>query len=114
MSKKYGNDHAWCFVEDGWDPNQSIEVWHSIGEGQEEVMAHATDRYNATAIVDALIISENVSASPANKLSKKEIVFLQFVASNCLEPWCTMASNSIMWNDRPVYEKLKSKFPEIY
>ena len=114
MSKKYGNDRAWCFLEDGWDSAHPIEVWHDLGNGEEEVMAHATDKYNAMQIVDALIIAENTSKDPVNKLLKKEVVFLQFVESNCAEPWSTMASNAIMWNDRDVYNNLKSKFNEIY
>lgn len=114
MSKKYGNDWAWCFLEDGWEFSRPIEIWHTLGMGQEEVIAHATDKYNAMQIVDALILSNNTKGNSKNQLTKKEIVFLQFVSSNCPEPWSTMADNAIMWSDRMVYETLKSKFSEIY
>jgi hypothetical protein len=114
MSKKYGNNLAWVFLEDGWETTRPLEVWHSLGNGEEEVMAHATDKYNAMQIVDALILSTNTKGSPDNQLTKKEIVFLQFVSGNCPEPWTTMADNAIMWNDREAYNTLKAKFSEIY
>jgi hypothetical protein len=114
MSKKYGNDKVWCFLEDGWDTTRPIEVWHTLGKGEQEVMAHATDKYNAMQVVDAIIVADNVNDDPENKLTKHEIVFLQFVCSNCLEPWTTMADNAIMWNDREAYNTIKAKFPEIY
>lgn len=114
MSKKYGNDNAWFFHEEGYDTSRTIEIWHSLGSGESEVMAHASDRYNAEQIVDALIVAENVNDDPENKLSKKEVVFLQFVSANCPEPWTTMADNAIMWNDRDAYNTLKAKFSEIY
>jgi len=114
MTKRYGNDLVWCFLEDGWETNRPIEVWHSIGKGLEEVMAHATDKYNAMQIVDALILSNNVNEDPVNKLSKKEIELLSFIESRCQEPYSTMAGNAIMWNDREVYTTLKAKFNEIY
>lgn len=80
----------------------------------EEVMAHGTDKYNTMHIVDALILAEKVGDNPENKLTKHEIVFLQFISSNCAEPWTTMADNAIMWNDREAYNTLKAKFSEIY
>ncbi len=113
MSKKYGNSNTWCFTEDGWEASRPIEIWQSVGEG-EEVIAHATDKYNAQRLVDALILSEKVGSDPKNKLTKREIVFLQFVSSTCPEPWTTMADNAIMWNDREAYNTLKAKFSEIY
>ena len=113
-TKKHGNDHFWTFFEDGYDPTQTIDIWQSLGAGSEEVMAHATDKYNAQQIVDALIIADNVDDDVDNKLTKKEVVFLDFVASNCGEPSATMARNAIMWNDRAVYTELKAKFNEIY
>lgn len=114
MTKKHGNNRFWCFLEDNWDTNKPIEVWQSLGDGNEEVMAHATDRYNATKIVNSLITAENVRDNPTAKLPKKAIVFLQFVSANCNEPWTTMAANAIMWNDQSEYEKLKAKFGEFY
>jgi len=114
MSKKYGNDAAWCFLEDGWETARPIEVWHSLGTGSEEVIAHATDRYNAMLIVDALVLKDKFKDDASNKLTKHEVVFLQFVSSNCSEPWSTMADNAIMWNDREAFNTLKAKFNEIY
>lgn len=115
MTKKYGNEHYWCFIEDNWDKSRPIEIWQSLDQGaDEEVMAHATDRYNAQQIVDALITADKVNDDPDNKLSKKELVFLSFVESQCPEPWSTMAANGILWNDKDVYNNLKAKFSEIY
>jgi len=113
MSKKHGNDNFWCFLEDGWDTSRPIEIWHNLGNGESEVMAHATDKYNAMQIVDALITHDNIS-DDGNKLTNKELAFLSFVESQCQDPYSTMAMNAIMWNDRNVYNNLKSKFPEIY
>jgi hypothetical protein len=114
MSTQYGNSRAWCFLEDGWDTTRPIEIWHSLGPDQEEVMAHATDRYNAMKIVDALIVAENVKGEVKNQLTKHEVVFLDFVSSNCQEPWSTMASNAILFQDRDQYNTVKQKFGEIY
>lgn len=114
MSKKYGNDKVWCFLEDGWETTRPIEIWHAIGLGHEEVIAHGTDKYNAMMIVDALILAEKTNNEPDNKLTKRETVLLQFVASECSEPWATMATNAITWNDRDAFERLKAKFNEIY
>jgi len=114
MSKKYGNDFAWCFHEEGYDSPRQIEIWHSLGNGESEVMAYATDKYNAQQIIDALIIADKINDDPESKLSKKEVVFLQFVSATCSEPWTTMADNAIMWNDRDAFNTLKAKFSEIY
>jgi hypothetical protein len=114
MSKKYGNDIAWCFLEDGWETTRLIEIWHPLGKGEEEVMAYASDKYNAMQIVDAILIADSVKDDPENKLTKRETLFLQFVSSNCPEPWATMADNAIMWNDREVFKNIKAKFNEIY
>lgn len=113
MSKKYGNDNYWCFLED-WDSSKPIEIWHDIGSKQSEVIAHATDRFNARQIVDSLITADNVNDGPEKKLTKKELVFLAFVESQCPEPWSTMASNAILWNEKDTYNNLKNKFNEIY
>ena len=114
MSKRYGNSLVWCFTEEGWDNNRSIEIWHAFGKDREEVMAYATDVYSAKQIVDALIVAENVSDDPGNKLIKKEIELLSFIEARCPEPYSTMATNAIMWNDRKGYKTLKAKFNEIY
>ena len=114
MSKRYGNDLFWCFTEEGWDNNRPIEIWQAIGLGHEEVMAYATDKYNAMQVVDALIVAENVNEDAGNKLIKKEIELLSFIEARCPEPYSTMATNAIMWNDRGVYKTLKAKFNEIY
>ena len=114
MSKKHGNENFWCFLEEGWDTSRPIEIWHAHGEGTEEVMAHAVDRFNAMQIVDALITHDNVNDDGTDKLTNKELAFLSFVESQCQDPYSTMAMNAIMWNDRDLYNNLKSKFPEIY
>ena len=114
MSKRHGNDLFWCFLEDGWETSRPIEIWHSIGQGAEEVMAHGTDKYNAMQVVDALITHDNVSDNPENKLTKKELALMSFIESQCPEPYCTMAANAIMWNDKDLYNKLKSQFSVIY
>lgn len=114
MSKKYGNDNVWCYLEEDWSSSKSVDIWHSIGTGQEEVMAHATDRYNAKKIVDAFITSNNVKKNGKQGLDKKEVVFLEFVSSNCAEPWSTMANNALLWQDKEAYNRIKTKFSEIY
>jgi hypothetical protein len=112
--KKHGNDQFWCFLDDGRGTNRTIEIWQSIGADQEEIMAYGNDRYNAMQIVDALILADKVNDNADNKLNKHEMMFLQFVESNCQEPFSTMAGNAILWSDREVYNNLKSKFKEIY
>lgn len=114
MSQRYGNDRFWCFIEKGWETLRPIEIWQALGKGEEEVMAQASDKYNAEQIVDALIVADNVNDDSSTVLSKREMIFLQFVSSNCQEPWATMANNAILWKDRKVFESLKAKFNEIY
>lgn len=113
-TRKHGNDVAWCFLEDGWDSTKPIEIWRTLGQGQEEVIGYATDKYNAMMLVDALVTAEKVNDDPENKLNKHEVVFLSFVEDNCPEPWSTMAANGILWQDREAYKTLKTKFNEIY
>ena len=109
-TKKYGNDHFWCFIEDGWS-GKEVAIW-SGPEGKEEIIARARDKYEARKIIDALL--NYVYIEDKTKFGKKELAFLEFVQSNCVEPYATMASNAILWNDREAYEKLKSDFPTIY
>jgi len=77
-------------------------------------MAHATDKYNAMRIVDALILENNTRGNSEKRLTKKETIFLEFVSSNCPEPWSTMASNAILWQDKETFNVLKAKFAEFY
>lgn len=109
-SKRYGNDHFWCFIEEGWN-GKEVAVWKGP-EGQEEIIARAKDKYEAKLIVDALLNYSNVEDK--SKFGKKEMAFLEFVITHCVEPYATMASNAILWNDRDTYNKLKTDFPTIY
>ena len=107
---KYGNDNYWCFLDDNIK-SRDIAIWKGP-EGQEIIIATAFDKYEAKTIIDALLqYSKTVDDK---QLSKKEMVFLEFVCANCIEPYATMASNAILWRDKTVYETLKTKFPEIY
>ncbi len=109
-AKKYGNDHFWTFIEDGWN-GKEVAVWKGP-EDNAEVIARAKDKYEAKTIVDALL--NYVHIEDKTKFGKKESAFLEFVASNCVEPYATMASNAMLWNDRETYNKLKSDFSMIY
>lgn len=109
-STRYGNDHYWCFIEDGWN-GKEVAVWRGPKDN-EEIIARAKDKYEAKTIVDALL--QFTSVEDKNKFSKKEMVFLEFVTSNCMEPYATMASNAILWNDWDTYKKLKNDFGMIY
>ena len=110
-SKKYGNDKYWCFVEDL--PNRmEVAIWKgSDGLSQEYIMARASDKYEAKAIIDALL---SYSPKEEKNFGEKELAFLEFVCSQCREPYATMASNAILWTDREVYNRLKNDFPNIY
>ena len=107
---KYGNDHYWCFIEDGWS-GKEIAIWRGP-DGHEEIIARASDKYEAKGIVDALLALSN--SSQGISLSKKALAFLEFVKANCPEPYSTMAVNAILWNDQETYKKLLSDFPVIY
>ena len=109
-AKKYGNENYWCFVEDGWS-GKEVAIWKGP-EDKEEIIARAKDKYEAKTIVDALL--KHVTTEDTSCLSKKELAFLEFVCGNCVEPYATMASNAILWNDHAVFEELKTKFPVIY
>lgn len=107
--KKYGNDHYWAFIEDGYNQRE-IAIWRGP-EGQETIIGRAVDKYEAQTIVDALLSVKN---STDKQFGKKEKAFLEFVQGNCPEPYSTMASNAMMWNDFDSYNKLKSDFGLIY
>jgi hypothetical protein len=108
-SKKYGNDHFWAFIDE--KPGKEVAIWKGP-EGSEEIIARATDKYEAKQIIDALL--NYVHIEDKTKLGKKEMAFLEFIASNVVEPYSTMASNAIIWNDREVYLRLLNDFPTIY
>lgn len=108
--KKYGNDHYWTFIEEGWN-GKEVAIWKGP-DGQEEVIARAKNKYDAKFIIDALL--NYACVEDKTKFGKKELAFLEFVCSNCIEPYATMASNAIIWNDREAYDKLKNDFPTIY
>lgn len=108
--KKYGNDHYWAFIPDEWD-NKEIAIWRGP-EVVKEIIARAIDKYEAKLLIDALL--NYVSIEDKSKFGKKETVFLEFVCSNCPEPYATMARNTILWNDRQQYNGLIAKFSEIY
>jgi hypothetical protein len=107
--KKYGNDNYWCFIPEGWS-GKEVAIWKGP-EGQEEIIARAKDKYEAKNIVDALL---NHANTDTGGLSTKELAFLEFVTAHCVEPYATMASNAILWNDHAEFEDLKNKFPQIY
>jgi hypothetical protein len=108
--KRHGNNNYWCFLEDGWN-GKEVAIWKGP-EGAEEIVARASDKYEAKRIVDALL--NYAMVEDTTKFGKKEMVFLEFVCANCVEPYSTMASNAILWNDVDTYNKLKTDFPKIY
>jgi len=108
-SKRYGNDHFWCFIDE--KPGKEVAIWRGP-DGAEEIIARAADRYEAKQIVDALLNYVNVEDK--TKFGKKEMAFLDFACANFVEPYSTMASNAILWNDREIYNNLKRDFPTIY
>ena len=110
MDERYGNNNYWCFIEE--IPNErEIAIWKSINNNP-EIIARATDKYEAKIIVDALLNYVNIEDKV--KFGKKELVFLEFASANFPEPYATMASNAILWNDKEIYNKLKSEFSVIY
>jgi len=110
MSEQYGNDIYWCFVEDGWD-GKEVAIWKGP-KNHEEIIARATDKYEAKRIVDALLALNN--STKGIVLDKKALAFLEFVKAKCPEPYSTMAANAILWSDRETYKKLLFDFPVIY
>ena len=107
---KYGNEHYWAFIEDGWN-GKEVALWKGPSDVA-EIFARAKDKYEAKVIIDALL--NYVQVEDKTKLGKKELAFLDFVCANCVEPYATMAHNAILWNDHDAYNKLKSEFPVIY
>lgn len=107
--KKYGNDFYWFFQE--VSNNKEIAIWSGPLE-KETIICRCSNKYDAKTIVDALLNFANTTDK--SKLNNKELAFLDFVKANCVEPYATMASNAILWNDRETYNKLKSEFPVIY
>ena len=110
-SQKYGNERFWCFIEDNQPYGKEVAVWKGPSD-QGEIICRASNKYEAKSIVDALLNYSPVEDK--SKFSNKELAFLDFVAANCIEPYSTMASNSIIWNDKETYNKLKNDFPLIY
>ena len=110
MTEQYGNDIYWCFVEDGWN-GKEVAIWRGPKDN-EEIIARATDKYEAKRIIDALLTSNN--STKGIVLDKKALAFLEFVKAQCPEPYSTMAVNAIAWNDQNAYNKLISDFPMIY
>ncbi len=112
MSKeeyRHGNDVYWTFLEK-LPSGREIGIYQKLGDSQ-FLLAKTFDKYSAIAIVNALI-----SYKPEHQetLSKKELAFLDFVKAYCPEPYSTMAANAILWNDKEVYNKLRTDFPVIY
>lgn len=110
-TEKYGNDHFWCFIENKWNQRE-VAIWVGNENVEPRILARANDKYDAKQIVDALL--NYVHVEDTTKLGKKEQAFLEFVQTHCVEPYSTMATNAILWNDRETYNKLKSEFPVIY
>jgi len=106
---KYGNEVVWCFIRDDFKATE-IAIWKNDGNGVPYIIGRAIDKYEAKLIVDALLAFKPDFLS----LGKKEIRFLEFVKSSCSEPYATMASNALMWNDRETYKKLLSDFAVVY
>lgn len=112
MPTKHGNDNFWCFLE----PTDSIikreiAIWKGP-TGEAEIIARATDQYEAKRIVDALCSFK--PSSDKNTLDKKSVTFLNFVRSHCKEPYATRATNALMWEDKEEYQKLLEEFPVLY
>jgi len=111
-TNKYGNDFCWCFIEDKLLDNKEVAIWRDNKTGDPYIICRAIDKYEAKKIVDALLAFNNTTKGMV--LDKKEIIFLEFVKSTCKEPYATMASNAILWDDREAYKKLLSDFSVLY
>lgn len=109
-TNKYGNDHYWCFL-DSKVGDREIAIWRGP-EGQEEIIARASDKYEAKRIVDALLATQNTAVGAA--FDKKALAFLDFVKAHCPEPYATRAANALLWTDKEEYKNLISEFPVIY
>ena len=109
-TKKYGNDKFWCYLETDFS-SREVSIWKGPRDS-ETIIARAADKYEAKNIVDALLAYSQ--PEDKNKFGKRELSFLEFICLNCAEPYVTMASNSILWNDREIYNNLRDSFPKIY
>lgn len=109
QTKRYGNDHFWAYIEDV-PHGREIAIWQMILD-EECIIGKAETKYTAKTIIDALIAYKNTQKLV---LTPKELIFLDFVKANCPEPYSTMATNAILWNDKETYNKLKNEFPVIY
>ncbi len=107
---RYGNEKFWCYIEEKWN-GKAVAIWKGPKD-QEEVIAHAVNKYEAKTLVDALL--SYTVAEDKTKFTNKELAFLEFTMAHCVEPYATMASNAIIWNDWDTYNKLKNEFPVIY
>jgi hypothetical protein len=47
------------------------------------------------------------------KFTKKQIAFLSRIESNMVEPWATIASDAILWNNHFTLKDLEKKFKEL-
>lgn len=110
-SNRYGNDRYWVFFDISPIPGKEYAIWKGP-EGKEEIIGHSQNKYFAKEIVDALISYTPVEDK--TKFGRKELAFLEFMISNAVEPYATMASNAILWGDWETYNKLKSEFHVIY
>ncbi len=110
-NKKYGNEEFWCILNKSTDCNKEVTIWRMI-DTAEIFIATAIDNFEAKFIIDALI--NYIPPEDKNKFTKKEIVFLEFGVAHFKEPYKTMASNAIIWNDREMYGRLIEKFAKFY
>lgn len=110
-TKRYGNDSYWCFLEDGWC-DREVAIWQGP-EGSEKIIGRASDKYTAKVIINALLYYVDIEKKQ-DAFNDKEMKFLEFAAANFIEPYATMASNSILWNDKQTYNKLVNDFGKIY
>lgn len=113
--QRYGNDQYWTYIHDVIEKKEYI-IWEKCPIVDKESgipvqIAVAKSKYDAKRIVDALLAYTNTTTG---LLGKKELAFLDFVKANCHEPYSTMATNAILWNDKNVYNKLRTDFPVIY
>lgn len=107
-NQRYGNERYWCFFDENITRKQ-VSVWRRVDD-KEILMAVAEDKYEAKAIVDALLAYK----SDSSIFGKKELAFLDFVKAYCPEPYATMAANAVLWNDVAAYIKLRNDFSVIY
>ena len=107
---KYGNNDFWCILNNTIN-NDPVVIWKQT-DSDEISIATAIDNFEAKYIVDALV--NYIPPKDKNTFTKKETVFLEFGVAHFTEPYKTMASNAIIWNDREVYNRLIAKFSKFY